>query len=56
MDEETPQLYILTVLEDDEGMVHLNYDGLEAQHALWLLESAKHILLDNYWSEEVEDE
>jgi hypothetical protein len=55
MDDAPPRLYIVTVMEDEDGMVQLNYDGLEPQHALWLLASASRMLLEDYWSTDEDD-
>lgn len=56
MEDDAPELRLVTVLEDDDGMVHVNHEGIDEMHALWLLESAKHILLASYWDNHDEDE
>jgi len=49
---------VVSVTEDDNGAIHLNHSGMDECQALWLLESAKHLILNGYWfdTEDTEDE
>lgn len=52
-------LGVLTITEDPEegGVLALNYDGMTDERALFLLESAKFLILYGYWfGTEPEDE
>lgn len=49
-------LRVVSITEDDTGELHINHDGMDERDALWILESAKTILLNRYWFEESEDD
>ncbi len=40
---------VVSVTEDDNGAIHLDHRGMDETQALWLLESAKHLILNGYW-------
>lgn len=49
-------LRVVTVTEDEHGIVQINHAGMDEARALWLLESAKHLILNGYWFSDDEDE
>lgn len=49
-------LRVLTITEDDEGIVAINHHGMNEARALWLLESAKYMILSGYWDHHDDDD
>jgi hypothetical protein len=49
---------VVSITEDEDGAIHLDHRGLDECQALWLLESARHLILNGYWfnDEETEDD
>jgi hypothetical protein len=49
-------LAVVTITEEpDTGRIAFNHEGMSMERTLWLLESAKTLLLNGYWYDD-EDE
>lgn len=50
-------LRVVTITEEPgSGLVMFNHDGMSPERALWLLESARFLMLSEYWYGEDDDE
>lgn len=50
------KLRIVTITEDESGVIAINHAGMSEMRALWLLESARHMILTDYWGGNDQDE
>lgn len=50
------KLRVLTITEDEYGIIAINHAGMSEMRALWLLDSAKHLILTGYWGADDDDE
>lgn len=49
-------LGVVSITQDADGIISINHDGMDEQRALWMLESARFLLLSWYWLQESDDE